>query len=377
MAKTRTITQKIAVFGQSGSGKTVLISSFYGPLQDPEFLKHSFYEVRSDSTQAGIMLHQNFVKMKKDNTAPVQNRFDDHTFRFSVLPQEGNSEQKIELEWHDYPGEWFETDPATSDEQAERISTFQSLMTSDLAIILVDGAKLLANKGEEERYLKVLFNSYRQSFETLRNKIIGNGSKQDQFPRVWIIALSKADLWPDFTVHEFRDLIVGKAAGEIVELTRTLTKFVSHEQSFSLGEEFLLLSSAKFEDRHIDVTKRTGVDLILPLAGVHPISKFASWRKFGKIPPSIADKLKFIDAAPLVTKGIRMASERITVLKRLSVSDSAVVMILTLLDAAVSEVKSAQGDAMKKHDFFGSLMAEFVLSLKEAEKQRKLLRSRR
>lgn len=376
MAKTRTITQKIAVFGQSGSGKTVLLSSFYGPHQDPEILKHSFYEVLSDSTQAGLMLYQNFVNMKRENTAPVQNRFEDHTFRFSVLPREGNRDQKIELEWHDYPGEWFEFDPATPDEQAERIRTFQSLMASDLAIILVDGAKLLANKGEEERYLKVLFNSYRQSFETLHNKIIGNGSKQDQFPRVWIIALSKADLWPDFTVDEFRDVIVGKAAGEIVELTRTLTKFVSHEQSFSLGEEFLLLSSAKFEDRHIDVTKRTGVDLILPLAGVHPISKFVNWRKFGKIPPSIADKLKFIDAAPLVTKGIRMASERITVLKRLSVSDSAVVMILTLLDAAVTDVKSAQGDAMKKHDFFGSLMAEFVLNLKEAEKQKKLLRSR-
>ena len=31
--------QHIAVFGESGSGKTVLVSSFYGATQEPEFLE--------------------------------------------------------------------------------------------------------------------------------------------------------------------------------------------------------------------------------------------------------------------------------------------------------------------------------------------------
>ena len=31
--------QHIAVFGESGSGKTVLLSSFYGATQEPQFLK--------------------------------------------------------------------------------------------------------------------------------------------------------------------------------------------------------------------------------------------------------------------------------------------------------------------------------------------------
>ena len=38
MAKNRKIEQQIAVFGESGSGKTVLVSSFYGATQQQAYL---------------------------------------------------------------------------------------------------------------------------------------------------------------------------------------------------------------------------------------------------------------------------------------------------------------------------------------------------
>jgi hypothetical protein len=40
--------QNLAVFGESGSGKTVLLSSFYSASQEPSFLAESLYKVLAD-----------------------------------------------------------------------------------------------------------------------------------------------------------------------------------------------------------------------------------------------------------------------------------------------------------------------------------------
>jgi hypothetical protein len=45
--------QNLAVFGESGSGKTVLLSSFYGASQESSFLAESLYKVLADDTRAG------------------------------------------------------------------------------------------------------------------------------------------------------------------------------------------------------------------------------------------------------------------------------------------------------------------------------------
>src|SRR4051794_39092196 len=45
--------QNLAVFGEGGSGKTVLLSSFYGASQEPSFLARSLYNVLADDTGQG------------------------------------------------------------------------------------------------------------------------------------------------------------------------------------------------------------------------------------------------------------------------------------------------------------------------------------
>ncbi|MGP9747303.1 hypothetical protein [Brachybacterium sp. AOP29-B2-41] len=50
MTKKRDLEQHIAVFGESGSGKTVLLSSFYGATQDPAFIKDNEFNVVADDT---------------------------------------------------------------------------------------------------------------------------------------------------------------------------------------------------------------------------------------------------------------------------------------------------------------------------------------
>jgi ABC-type dipeptide/oligopeptide/nickel transport system ATPase component len=41
MQLNRALEQHIAVFGESGSGKTVMVSSFYGATQEPQYLQAS------------------------------------------------------------------------------------------------------------------------------------------------------------------------------------------------------------------------------------------------------------------------------------------------------------------------------------------------
>src|SRR5699024_11338266 len=59
MATKRDLEQHIAVFGESGSGKTVLLSSFYGGTQDPQFIRDHDLNVRSE-----------------EHTSELQSRFD-------------------------------------------------------------------------------------------------------------------------------------------------------------------------------------------------------------------------------------------------------------------------------------------------------------
>jgi ABC-type dipeptide/oligopeptide/nickel transport system ATPase component len=66
--------QHIALFGESGSGKTVLASSFYGPSQE-KASSNDLWNLVADDTGQGNRLLQNYLKMKEDATAPLPTRF--------------------------------------------------------------------------------------------------------------------------------------------------------------------------------------------------------------------------------------------------------------------------------------------------------------
>src|SRR5687768_13609386 len=62
--------QHIAVFGESGSGKTVMLSSFYGATQEPQFLKSSLFYVVADDIEQGHRLHRNYLGMRDSARRP-------------------------------------------------------------------------------------------------------------------------------------------------------------------------------------------------------------------------------------------------------------------------------------------------------------------
>ena len=194
----------------------------------------------------------------------------------------------LRLVWHDYPGEWFEQDVSGPEEAQRRVDTFRSLLGSDVALLLVDGQRLLDNAGEEERYLKSLLANFRNGLLSLKDDLLEDGKPLVEFPRIWIMALSKADLLPDLDVFEFRDLVIEKACDDIDELRKVLAGLVEASDALSVGEDFVLLSSAKFEPGKIEVTERIGLDLILPMAAMLPFERHVRWARGDAAPGKVA-----------------------------------------------------------------------------------------
>lgn len=379
--KKAALEQHIAVFGESGSGKTVLLSSFYGATQEHSFLKESLYNVVADDIGLGARLHQNYLGMRDSARVPAANKFSATTYAFSVKLKDSAKAKAakqsqfdaLRLVWHDYPGEWFEQDVSGEEEAQRRIDTFRSLLGSDVALMLVDGQKLLDNAGEEERYLKSLFGNFRNGLLALKDDLLENGEPLVEFPRIWVLALSKADLLPEMNVINFRDLLIDKAAGEINDLRQAIAGFVKVPDALSVGEDFILLSSAKFEPGKIEVDKRVGLDLVLPLAAILPFERHVKWTEHQQLPAKVADNL------------LAGAREFAAVLVAMNVKKPGPVGIILALigpDVIAEAAKMAQdglrqlnAQALAKHNYVTAVLTRFRMDLNEGEEEQVLLRS--
>ncbi len=390
MAKVRV--QDIAVFGESGSGKTVLASSFYGPSQEKSF-SNGLWDLVADDAGQGNRLYQNYVGMRDYATAPALTRFAGTTYYFSVkLKGAGDAKAKkqpfdiLRLAWHDYPGEWFEEEPSSEAEAHRRVATFRSLLRSDVALLLVDGQKLLDYKGEEERYLKSLLTNIRQGLLRLKEDLLAGDGPLTDFPRIWIIALSKADLFPEWDVYAFRDLVIWNATEHIDLLRGTLKEFVVAPEALSMGEDFMLLSSAKFElssagpePMEIDVTKRVGIDLILPVSSLLPLEHLVQWQEKIKIPMKVLDTLGDGALANVLISGMSFGLAKVVAMLPTVgpfASKAAKPALAAALKMAESQLRQVNAQAREKHDYVTATLTQFKLDLDQGETDRLLIRSK-
>jgi len=387
--------QHIAVFGESGSGKTVLVSSFFGPSQERSY-SNELWDLVADDTGQGNRLYQNFLGMRDHARLPSLTRFAATTYHFSVKLKGGDNAagrkrpfDALRLAWHDYPGEWFEETPGSEEERNRRVDTFRSLLCSDVALLLVDGQKLLDHAGEEERYLKSLLTNFRQGVLRLREDLLGDEDRLVEFPRIWIMALSKADLFPDWDIHSFRDLVIEKAAEHIDDLRGTLEDLVDTPEALSVGEDFMLLSSAKFElssaspePVEIDVTQRVGLDLILPVASLLPLERRVQWSERMEIPRKVLDTLA--DGADALAaaltggllKGLGKMVNRLPKVGPLATT-AALPALMAAVKMAESQVRQINAQARQDHDYLTATLTQFKLDLDQGVTDRLLIRSRR
>ncbi|WP_402463706.1 TRAFAC clade GTPase domain-containing protein [Isoptericola aurantiacus] len=384
-ASLRVRDQHIAVFGGSGSGKTVLVSSFYGATQEPAFTKEGLFHVIADDTGQGHRLRQIYLGMKNDAKTPAANRFAAVPYSFTIkLKDPGDAKaaksrpfDALRLVWHDYPGEWFEQEPSSETEATRRVDTFRSLLRSDVAMVLVDGQKLLDYAGDEEKYLKSLFGDLRDGLLRLKDELLDDGERLKEFPRVWIIALSKADLHPELHAHGFQDLLIQKAAGDVAALRDVITDLVQFPEALSLGEDFLLLSSAKFEPERIEVTKRVGLDLILPVASILPLQRLVQWSQHFEVPRRLldhfADNAEAIALVLVTAKSFRDVIGKIPKVGPLLAS--ALPMLAQAAQLSRSRIEAVNATARAKHDNLAAVLSQFQLDLERGEEDGTFVKS--
>lgn len=387
--------QHIAVFGESGSGKTVLLSCFFGPTQERSY-SNDLWDLVADDTGQGNRLYKNYVGMRDHATAPMLTRFGATTYYFTLKFRGGDNAatkkkpfDALRLAWHDYPGEWFTESPSSEEEANRRVDTFRSLLCSDVALILVDGQQLLEYQGEEERYLKSLLTNFRQGILRLKEDLLAGEDRLVEFPRIWILALSKSDLFPDWDVYSFRDLVIGKAADHIEELRATLEGMVDTPEALSVGEDSMLLSSAKFELSsdgpeavEIDVTQRVGLDLILPVASLLPLERRVQWSERMEIPRKVLDKMA--DGADALAAAL--AGGQLFGLGKLlgrlpkvgPVAHKGAIPVLTAAaKLAGPQLRQMNAKAREDRDYLVATLTQFKLDLDQGVKDRLLIRSRR
>lgn len=361
--------QHVAVFGAGGSGKSVLISSFYGATQEPAFIRDHSYRVRAVDSGDGTMLRQNYLRMKNTAQVPDSTRYSAPAYQFTINPRQGDSSRGrgVRLVWHDYPGGWFTDEPSSEQERTRRVEAFRKLLVSDVAILLVDGQQILDHRGEEEKYLRDLLWGMREKLEDLRESLLVDGERLVDFPRTWLVALSKSDLHPDLDVQAFRDLVIEKAGADLAELGRTLATFVQTPEAMSVGQDFALLSSAKFKDGRIDVSERVGVDLILPLAIILPLERAVRWSTRFDLPRQALSGL--LRDPERVSHLIRAAGlpisklvGRIPVVGR-TLSIIAIPLLERLATAAPDVLQELHERSLQEHDYFTATLTELKIAL--------------
>ena len=266
--------QHVAVFGESGSGKTTLISVFYGHQQTAKFSRVAGYSLLAADTTQGHKLLKAYHQIE-DDLLPPSTRYRHSVFSFRIRPDKLKKDAG-RLLWHDYPGEWW-SETRGGEEGERKKEAFKTLLCSDVALLLVDGQRLLEDK---EQYLPRLFKSFRDELSRQRELLIEKDSFLECFPRVWIICLSKADLFPEKNVEWFRNKVVKEANEELTALRDEIKTMVNKPEFIALGEEYLLLSSAKFDPetgKIQDPKKTIGIDLISPLAITSPLRHAKKW----------------------------------------------------------------------------------------------------
>jgi hypothetical protein len=387
MQLNRVLEQHIAVFGESGSGKTVLVSSFYGATQEPEFLNSSLFDITADDTGQGHRLHGNYLGMRDSAQPPETTRFSSTSYAFSVKLRDRGTEAKspepfdaVRLVWHDYPGEWFEQSVSGPEEAQRRVDTFKSLLGSDVAFLLVDGQRLLDNAGEEERYLKSLLGSFRTGLLRLKDQLLDDGKPLVRFPRIWVLALSKADLLPELDVFGFRDLVISKAADDLGELRKVLEGIVDSPDALAVGEDFVMLSSAKFEPNKIEVTERIGLDLVLPMAAMLPFERHIKWADRKQLPAKVATEL--LDGAGVMAVTLIGKTKKLAGLMDLLESwgigrEQVDAAMRTAAKISGDQLRRMNADALAKRDYLAAVLTRFRLDLEDAEQKRVLLRSKK
>lgn len=219
----------------------------------------------------------------------------------------------------------------------------------------------------------------RAELEKLKDEILTDGKPLAEFPRIWTLALSKADLHPELDVQGFHNLIIEKAADDVAALHETLQGFVQMPEVLSLGEDFMLLSSAKFEPGRIKVEERVGLDLILPVATMLPLERVAQWTKKLDIPlKALGGLVDNAEAfAAVFTASALVAAKFLAKVPKVgpALSKIAIPALVLLAEVSTEKFQEIYDQAMADKDYLTATLTQFRLDLEHGVKDKLLIKS--
>lgn len=350
---------RIAVFGESGSGKTTLLSTFFGKQQSDTFLKENKYYISANSKAQGHILLQNYYGMEEGRFPPATfSSFEE--YKFSVqIPELKQKQSELQITWIDYPGKWWTQDEVEKGAKEEQRKCLDSLLSAQVGILLVDGDKY---HKEKEKYVRKLFEHFKNEFKRIERDTLQLGKTVAKGPETWLIALTKADLIPDFDATSFQKAVISSSGKQFQELASQL-----HCDSF--GCKYLRLASVKTgsSGEIIDTNSTIGIDCIAPAALMmnleeiqRIIAKKAEEKTFGQhVIAKLKDFISFLDT---IDDFLPPKFQVITIiLKALKVSE--------LLDGKLEVVRERRDSYIKAGNVLGATIASMVAIFKLAKEK--------
>lgn len=251
-------TLKVAFLGGRGCGKTTLLASYLGHMASSRWQKEHQYYLSTPDSSDSKRLNELFQGLCNGffPEATIK-RASAYRFQMHVEACEGIP---LEIQWLDYPGEWWEREPADAKEKKQRDECLKRMVHSHVCFLVIDGAEF---QRHGETYLRA---HLAHMTNEIANLLRQSGSKKNNPLKdmVWIMALSKADMLEStLTAADFADF-VNRYAGDQLD---TLRQRLGEAGCPSFGMNYLLFSSVLGTgQRIIDINKTIGLDLIAPLA---------------------------------------------------------------------------------------------------------------
>ncbi|WP_437682115.1 hypothetical protein [Sorangium sp. So ce131] len=371
----------VALFGASGAGKTVLLAAFYRAQTQPSFQDEYAYKIQAVNKAQGNQLLGRFYRLEEGKFPEGSTRFDEYVFDF--FPRD-LPEPAVRIHWYDYPGRWWEDEPADAEERELMREGLLKLGLSQVGILIADGAKY---QDEGAGYIRWLFEHFADECERLGRTSAAAGVEVS-FPREWILALSKADLFPpEYRAEDFAREVCRDADDQLAKLCAVLRA----EQAF--GHRFMLLSSvAAPRDRRdagevgeprdadearegaetgepraprIDPKASIGVRTLAPAILVSTVEGAVREAQAARRDKSARETLleglrglvQFVDSIDdFLPKKYQIVSK---ILRYISLKD----LVSTRLD----RLKRAREDAIRKGDTFKAVLTAMVAALREEE----------
>ena len=135
-----------------------------------------------------------------------------------------------------------------------------------------------------------------------------------------------------------------------------------------MGDDFLLLLSARFEPGRIDVDERVGLNLLLPVALLLPLERMVDWLERFEIPRkwmnTLADNADSFAAILVGAAALKTALARVP-----KIGPALTAVAIPVMTAAIklggAELKKTNQAAQTKQDYMTAILTQFKLDLEQ------------